>query len=241
VRREVRARGGGTLRAIVNNAGVMGVRGPGSGAWEERRTAAAGAPAAEGAWDASADPHLGPNHLGPFLLTHRLRGVLGAGSRVVNVASRAHFQSPGLEFGPGLEVMGNPRGWYRQYARSKAANVAFTAELRRQWPGVGAVAVSPGRVATGIFDSLPWPVGPLVRLAASVAFQTPREGARGVVAAVTDPALGPGAAAPIYLHLGRPAEPSAESCDPETTARLWAASERYCGIAATQGGGRSLT
>lgn len=37
------------------------------------------------------DRHLTCNHLGPFLLTRLLESELGPGSRVVTVASRAHY------------------------------------------------------------------------------------------------------------------------------------------------------
>ena len=39
------------------------------------------------------DGHLVSNHLGPFLLTNLLLEVMVPGGRVVNVASRAHFQA----------------------------------------------------------------------------------------------------------------------------------------------------
>ena len=39
-----------------------------------------------------ADRHMRANHLGPFLLTRLLESEMGPGSRVVNVASRAHYQ-----------------------------------------------------------------------------------------------------------------------------------------------------
>jgi NAD(P)-dependent dehydrogenase (short-subunit alcohol dehydrogenase family) len=38
-----------------------------------------------------ADQHLAINHYGPFLLTNLLLPCMERGSRIVNVASRAHF------------------------------------------------------------------------------------------------------------------------------------------------------
>lgn len=37
------------------------------------------------------------NHLGPFLLTSLLLPHMAAGSRIVNVSSRAHFACKGLQ------------------------------------------------------------------------------------------------------------------------------------------------
>lgn len=38
-----------------------------------------------------ADQHLAVNHFGPFLLTNLLLPCMEPGSRIVNVASRAHY------------------------------------------------------------------------------------------------------------------------------------------------------
>lgn len=64
------------LRILINNAGVMGSSAPGNPAWEEQFGSASA-----GSWSARQDPHLGPNHLGPFLLTELLAPALGPGSR----------------------------------------------------------------------------------------------------------------------------------------------------------------
>ena len=55
------------------------------------------------------DPHLHINHMGPFLLTHLLVTCMPAGSRIVNVASRAHFQGS-LAIVDGC-ITGTPRNW----------------------------------------------------------------------------------------------------------------------------------
>ncbi|KXZ51616.1 hypothetical protein GPECTOR_12g580 [Gonium pectorale] len=128
-------------------------------------------PAADGS-----DRHLAANHLGPYLLTRLLLPHMTHGSRVVNVASRAHYAgSLTLRTGgpPGSEgVEDNVRHWWWQYARSKLCNVLFTAELQRRYGGgaanaaggaappqqprtaaIRAFAVSPGLVDSGIFRS----------------------------------------------------------------------------------------
>ncbi|GLC42951.1 hypothetical protein PLESTB_000288500 [Pleodorina starrii] len=103
------------IDVLVNNAGVMGVP-----------------PAADGS-----DRHLTVNHLGPYLLTRLLLPNMTHGSRIVNVASRAHYGgSLSLITGPsgGAEAVRNDtHHWWWQYARSKLCNVLFTAELQRRY------------------------------------------------------------------------------------------------------------
>jgi NAD(P)-dependent dehydrogenase (short-subunit alcohol dehydrogenase family) len=94
------------------------------------------------------------NHLGPFLLTQLLLDRLSAGSRIINVASRAHYRGS-LD----LERIRAPRARYSAtgaYARSKLANVLHTFALARRLasrpllPGgpVTANCLHPGIVAT---------------------------------------------------------------------------------------------
>ena len=55
------------------------------------------------------DPHLRINHLGPFLLTSLLLPSMQPGSRIVNVASRAHYQGS-LDVEDG-RINGTPSNW----------------------------------------------------------------------------------------------------------------------------------
>jgi NAD(P)-dependent dehydrogenase (short-subunit alcohol dehydrogenase family) len=110
------------------------------------------------------------NHVGPFLLTNLLLDALRAGlpSRVVNIASAAHRDVDRLDLDdPQARRSRYPRGepgsafyalalpmahpGFRQYARSKLANVQFTVALARRLAGRGVSvhAVDPGVVATG--------------------------------------------------------------------------------------------
>ena len=81
------------------------------------------------------------NHLSPFLLTTLLQDRLG---RVVNTASRAHVQGRPDPAG----LAGDPDNYsaWRAYGASKAANILFTAEAARRWPGVFSVSFHPGVV-----------------------------------------------------------------------------------------------
>lgn len=78
---------------------------------------------------------------------------------------------------------------------------------------------------------MPWPFRSVVKAIAGVAFQTPKQGATGVLRAACDPAWGTNDAAPLYVHLGKEARPSAAASDAALAEKLWASSERYCGVA----------
>jgi hypothetical protein len=56
------------------------------------------------------DTHLVANHLGPYLLTRLLLPAMKAGSRVVNVSSRAHYQGS-LTIQEG-QIVEQPSSWY---------------------------------------------------------------------------------------------------------------------------------
>lgn len=92
------------------------------------------------------------DYLAPFLLTNLLLGLLKSStpSRVVNVASAAHFGGH-----IDLEAIGRGGGGpgFRAYSNSKLAVVMFTYELARRLQGTGVTAncLHPGAVATGIW------------------------------------------------------------------------------------------
>ena len=107
------------------------------------------------------------NHLGPFLLTNLLLDLLrrSAPARVVTVASAAHRQGD-MPFDD-LQFESGRYGIIRAYARSKLANVLFTAELARRLAGTGVTAncLHPGAVATNIWSHAPRYAQPLLAVA----------------------------------------------------------------------------
>jgi retinol dehydrogenase 12 len=138
------------LHVLVNNAGVAGRRGLTRQGFELI---------------------FGVNHLGHFALTDALLGRLtdSAPSRVVTVASEAHYAASGIDF----EALRRPtprtiskRGMLgeHEYVVSKLCNVLFTQELARRTAGTGVstYAVHPGLVASDVFRRLPWPVRGLI-------------------------------------------------------------------------------
>ena len=224
---------GAQLAALVNNASVMGAP-PGPG---------------------GEDPHLSPNHFGPFLLTRLLLPSMAPHARIVTVGSEAHRRgSLELEREGELEGEKNSGGggavpagrrrlrggrgahWYRQYARSKLANALMTAELNRRLEARGstvtACCASPGRVATNIFHSLGGVLGPVLRSLASLAFQTPQQGASTVVQAATAPELQ--GRRVLYMHAGGEQAAAPAALDPALARGLWEVSVRETGMSAAQ-------
>ena len=135
---------GEPLHVLVNNAGVGGMRGLTKQGFELM---------------------FGVNHLGHFALTQLLldRLASSAPSRVVTVASDAHYSARGIDFDalrrPARGITGLP-----EYAVSKLCNVLFSQELARRAEGTGvhSYALHPGVVASDIWRRVPWPVRPLV-------------------------------------------------------------------------------
>lgn len=201
------------LATLVNNAGVMGVP----------------------------DGHMRPNHLGPFLLTRLLLPLMAAGSRVVTVASEAHRRAPALRIsaaaGGQLRLEGGePTYWYPAYGLSKLANVLMTqrlsAQLQQRRSSVTASSVSPGRVATNIFSSVPGVLQPALRWLAAAAFQTPAQGARTILHAALSPELA--GRHELYLHNCKPCTTSAAARDPQLAAQLWHWSCQETGLSAAE-------
>lgn len=129
------------------------------------------------------DRMIATNHLGPFLLTNLLLGLLekGAPSRVVVVASEAHRQADRFEV-ERLAEPGSygPAGSLRVYGRSKLLNILFAQELARRMAGGGVAvnAMCPGAVATGLFRDVPGSGRAAALLARTPVLRTPAQGAR---------------------------------------------------------------
>jgi retinol dehydrogenase 12 len=190
------------LHVLVNNAGVAGVRGRTRQGFELM---------------------FGVNHLGHFLLTQLLLDRLAesAPSRVVTVASDAHYSARGIDF----EALRRPaRGitGLHEYAVSKLCNVLFSQELARRTAGTGVTtyALHPGVVASDIWRRVPWPVRPFVtRNMLSVT-----DGAATSRYCATSPEV----AEASGLFYDKCAEgPASRVATPELAADLWQRSEAW--------------
>jgi NAD(P)-dependent dehydrogenase (short-subunit alcohol dehydrogenase family) len=117
------------LDVLINNAGIF---------TEKRMETADGF-----------EYQFGVNHLGHFLLTHLLLGLLkkSSPSRIINVASIAHIG--GLINFDDLQLQRKYSAW-KSYAQSKLANVLFTYELAHQLAGTGVTVncLHPGFVSS---------------------------------------------------------------------------------------------
>ena len=184
------------------------------------------------------------NHLAPFLLTQLLRDALrnAAPSRIVNVASGAHKDVPGFDFDDPQAARGAyPRTelgstffslvmpWahpgYRQYARTKLANILFTAALARRLDGSGvcANALHPGVVASE-FSNGNGVYGWFMRRYMGARGISVQDGAKTSIHVAAAPEL-EGVSGRYFVER-REAQPSAEARDPATAERLWDLSER---------------
>lgn len=167
------------------------------------------------------------NHLGYFLLTNLLLGMLKASapSRVINVSSGAHAVGT-IDFDD-LQGERKYSGW-KAYSQSKLANVLFTAELARRLKGTGVTAncLHPGFVRSSfatetqmarimLFLLRPFTISPEEAAETTVYLASSDE-----VAQVTGK---------YYVRM-RPVKTSRESTDPEVAWRLWQVSAELTGV-----------
>jgi NAD(P)-dependent dehydrogenase (short-subunit alcohol dehydrogenase family) len=156
---------GEPLHVLINNAGLAGTRGMTESGFELA---------------------FGTNHVGPFLLTDLLLDRLrqSAPARIVTVASKAHYDAPGIDFDDVRRPTGSFTG-RREYAVSKLANVLHAQELARRLDGSGVstYALHPGVIASDIWRRVPWPVRPLM----TRRMDSPEQGARTSLYCATSP------------------------------------------------------
>jgi retinol dehydrogenase 12 len=151
------------LHVLVNNAGVGGQRGVTSDGLEL---------------------HFGVNHLGHFLLTNLLlERIIASKARIVHVASGSHYKATAIDWAALERPTGSLTGM-PEYAVSKLCNVLFSNALARRLDGTGvtSVALNPGRVATNIWQRMPWPIRPLFKLT----MLSSADGAYSTIRAATD-------------------------------------------------------
>ena len=197
------------IHGLINNAGLAGQRGLTRDGFEIT-------------W--------GTNHLGPYLFTRLLldRLTQAGTARIVNVASKAHYQAKGLDWAamrtPTRSVTG-----LSEYAQSKLANVLFTKELARRLAGTGVTtyAVHPGVVATDVWRRVPAPL----RWVMKQFMITPEQGAQASLRCATDPALA-GQTGRYYDVGGKEAAPSQLADDVELGKTLWTRSAEWTGLPA---------
>jgi NAD(P)-dependent dehydrogenase (short-subunit alcohol dehydrogenase family) len=166
------------------------------------------------------------NHLGPFLFTDLLLGLLvaSAPSRVINTASVAHtYAKEGILF----DDLGFDNRRYKfmeVYGHSKLANILHAVELNARYgdDGVTAVAIHPGVVRTGLGSG----TSRIVRLANMVGgrwMRSPEEGADTIVWLATEPGLD--ISKGIYFENRAVSKSTSHARDASQAQRLWDVSE----------------
>jgi NAD(P)-dependent dehydrogenase (short-subunit alcohol dehydrogenase family) len=196
---------GRPIDILINNAGLAGQRGLTKDGFELT---------------------FGTNHLGHFLLTVLLAKQLksAARARIVNVASKAHYDATGIDFAalqkPTQSVVG-----VSEYAVSKLANVLFTSELaRRLGPsGVHSYALHPGVVASDIWRRIPWGLRSLAKLF----MISNEEGARTSLYCATAPEVADHDGR--YYDKCREKKPNPLAGDAELAKQLWEKSVQWVG------------
>lgn len=191
------------LHLLVNNAGQAGARGLTASGFELA---------------------FGINHVGHFLLTQLLLQRLreSAPSRVVTVASRAHYRAAGIDWDAVRRPTAHRTG-LPEYCVSKLSNVLFSSELSRRLAGsrVSTYALHPGVVATDIWRQAPWPLRKLIEFATI----SPERGAQTSLYCALSPAVA--ADSGLYYDRCRPVTPSAPARDAALAAELWRRSEAW--------------
>jgi retinol dehydrogenase 12 len=193
---------GEPLHVLINNAGLAGAHGMTASGFEIA---------------------FGTNHVGPFLLTGLLLDRLrsSAPARIVNVASVAHYNAPGIDWDAVRRRTRSFTGM-REYSVSKLANVLHAQELARRLEGTGVTtyALHPGTIASDIWRRVPWPVRPLMKRR----MPSPEQGARTSVYCATSPDVAGDTGR--YYDDCRPREPAA-AATAGLAAELWRRSAEW--------------
>jgi NAD(P)-dependent dehydrogenase (short-subunit alcohol dehydrogenase family) len=191
------------LHLLIENAGLAGARGLTKSGFELA---------------------FGVNHVGHFLLTELLLDRIrsSAPARIVIVASKAHYNAPGIDFDAVRKRTPSVTG-LPQYAVAKLANVLFASELGRRLAGTGVTTYSlhPGVVASDAWRSVPWPVRPLIK---SFMIST-EDGAKTTLYCATSPLCA--AETGLYYDDSRVKEASRVARDPALATELWRRSEEW--------------
>ena len=194
---------GEPIDVLIANAGLAGLRGTTKQGFEMT---------------------FGTNHLGHFLLVTQLLPLLrkAAPSRIVVVASKAHFRAKKIDWNALREPTKTISG-FPEYGVSKLCNVLFVKELARGRAGEGvhSYALHPGVIASDVWRQVPWPFRSLIKLR----MKTTEEGAQTSLYCATSK--------DVADHDGRyyddcketPCSKLAE--DPELAKTLWQKSEEW--------------
>ncbi|KAL3618110.1 hypothetical protein CASFOL_038431 [Castilleja foliolosa] len=204
------------LHALINNAGIFSIGEP------QKFT------------KDGYEEHMQVNHLAPALLSVLLLPSLirSSPSRIVNVNSVMH--NLGFVDPDDMNVTSGKRRYTSMvgYSSSKLAQIMFSSVLNKRLPteaGINVACVSPGIVHTNVARDLPKIVQAGYSLIPYFIF-SPEEGSRSTLFVATDPQLVDYCESlkadnwPVCAYINydcRPANPSKEAHNLETSYRVW--------------------
>ena len=192
---------GEPLHVLVNNAGLAGMRGATKQGFELT---------------------FGVNHLGTFLFTMLLLPRLRESkpARIVNVASKAHYDAKGISFAALQNTTRTVTG-VPEYEVSKLCNVLFTRELAagKAGDGVTSCSLHPGVIASDVWRQVPFPFRNIMKLF----MLSVEEGAATTIHCATTPDLENGG----YYDECKLKRPSKLAEDDALAKELWEKSESW--------------
>jgi NAD(P)-dependent dehydrogenase (short-subunit alcohol dehydrogenase family) len=169
------------------------------------------------------------NHLGPFLLTLRLRPLLCHAAataprgtvRIINTSSDASEMIPGLNWADLQNLEQYSFG--AAYCSSKLANVLFARGLATRWAADGIMTYSmhPGTVASNFASHTDERTQAYINSCVSI---SPVEGADTLIWLATSEAAGQSSG--LYFYQRKPRKPNPLVDDAASVERLWLESEK---------------
>lgn len=202
------------LDILINNAGIMAT------------------PA--GTTEDGYEIQFGTNHMGHALLTKLLLPKLQETAknpesdvRIVTLSSRGHEWTP--NGGLNLETVKSEQtsiSSFARYGQSKLANILYSRELARRYPGIKCISLHPGSVNTGLRRGMaashPWLTRPMDFLAKFVTV-TVQDGTLNQLWAATSVDAKSGS---YYNPVGKESKGSGHAQDDKLAGKLWEWTEK---------------
>lgn len=174
--------------------------------------------------------NIGVNHIGHFLLTNLLLDLLKAAapSRVITVASEIHHCTSEIR----KDEFERNKSFYmwKQFARSKLANVLFMRELAKKLEGSGVTSngLCPGAVRTEAIDKFNIFVRTIMYPIKKLFFKSPEVGAETPVMLAVEPQLEKFNG--VFYKFCEPRETAASAQNDEIASWLWDESVKLTGL-----------
>ncbi|NCG21320.1 MAG: SDR family NAD(P)-dependent oxidoreductase [Rhodobacterales bacterium] len=182
----------------------------------------AGLAAAKGLTADGFELTFGVNHLGHFLFTQLLVDRVVDGGRIVNVASKAHYEAKSIDWDAQRQPTTGLTG-LKEYGVSKLANVLFTKELAKRLAdrNITTYSLHPGVVASDVWRQVPWPFESLIKRF----MLTVEDGALTTLYCATS--VEAGKETGLYYDESKVKKPSRLARDEALATELWKRSEAW--------------